>query len=398
MNMKRIYRSLLLAAVACLPLFTSCDDDNDSNPTLSIPESFVLNTPEFAMSNVYDLPASEFVNLTTSQPDYGGWPAAVTYKVQLSLDGTDEEGWQELANEYTSTNIKVPAAAVNAAVLDMYRAANDDADPEGELPLYVRLRAYLTGNGTNDSFGEVFSNAVALNVISYDTPSDVTLPTAIYVCGNSIDVAWTTWKPLAPVYGKEGRFYTMIYNNADGFKWGFKPNDWFGFEKINEWDTSNAPGLTVSGNDGGTAGDIIFNQTGWFTLEFICKVVGSELQTKVIVSPGQVGVIGNSIGSWDGIVTSMPATKTSWTFNAFTATGELRAYIVVPGEDWWRTEFTMYKGETVYYRDFDIPSDWQAGAAEKANPPKEDPENYSQTVGAGKTLTVNFDNNTGSIE
>ena len=53
--MKNIYRSLLLAAVACLPLFTSCDDDNDSNPTISFPETFVLNTPEFAANNVYDI-------------------------------------------------------------------------------------------------------------------------------------------------------------------------------------------------------------------------------------------------------------------------------------------------------------------------------------------------------
>jgi hypothetical protein len=89
---------------------------------------------------------------------------------------------------------------------------------------------------TGAHFGEVFSNAVSVNVLSYDTPSEVTLPTAIYVCGNSIADAWSTWKPLAPVYGREGRFYTMIYNGGDGFKWGYKPEDWFGYDLINEFD------------------------------------------------------------------------------------------------------------------------------------------------------------------
>ncbi len=83
--MKKILNSMLLLIVAAVPLLTSCEDDNDSNPTLSIPQSFVLNTPGLAAGNVYDLPNGT-VNLTTNQPDYGGWPAAVTYAVQaLSL-------------------------------------------------------------------------------------------------------------------------------------------------------------------------------------------------------------------------------------------------------------------------------------------------------------------------
>ena len=383
---------MLFAAVACLPFFTSCEDDNDSNPTISFPESFVLNTPEFAENNVYDLPASSSINLTTSQPDYGGWPAAVTYAVQISLDATDDNGWNELKNTSTSTKISISSAELNAAVLDMYRKAHEDADPEDVMPLYVRLRAFLADTG--EHYGEVFSNAITLNVMSYDTPSDVTLPTEIYVCGASIAEAWSTWKPVAPVYGKVGRFYTMIFNNADGFKWGYKPNDWFGYDKITEFDNQVAGMNITAASDG----NIVFDKAGWYVLEFICKIVGNEVQIKLVVAPGAAGVIGNSVGNWDGTPMTAPADKSEWTFSAFTATGELRAYIQVPGEDWWRTEFTLYKGTTVYYRDFDIPSDWKAGATEKADPPKEDPENYSQEVGPGKTLKVNFDRNTGSIE
>lgn len=382
--MKKIYRSLLLAAVACLPLFTSCEDDNDSNPTISFPETFVLNTPEFAANNVYDIPAASYVNLTTTQPDYGGWPAAVTYAVQISLDNTDEDGWTELSTTYPSTIINIPAAELNATILDMYRTAHDDADPEGEMPLYVRLRAYLADTG--EHYGEVFSNEITLNVLSYDTPSDVSLPTSIVVCGNSIGEAWNTWKPLAPVYGKEGRFYTLIYNNADGFKWGYKANDWFGYDMIDEID-NQVDGLEITG---ASDGNIVFNKAGWYVIKFETKVVGDKIVVKMIVAPGAAAVTGNAVdnASWSGVNMTAPATKDGdWTFSNFTGTGELRAYIVVPGEDWWRTEFTLFEG-SLFWRTVDIPQNWAENVG----------ADYSVEVGPGKTLKINFDNYTGSVE
>lgn len=397
MNMKKIYENLLLVMVACLPFFTSCEDDNGSNPTLTIPASFVLNTPEFGASNVYDLPASSELHLTTSQPDYGGWPAAVTYMVQISLDQIGAGGWTELSTAYTSTEIAIAASELNTTILDLYRAANDDADPEGIIPLSVRLRAYLADSDINN-FGEVYSNAISLNVLSYDTPSDVTLPEQIVVCGNSIADAWSTWKPVAPVYGKEGRFYTMIYNDADGFKWGYKANDWFGYSMITEFD-NQVEGLTISADGDG---NIVFDKAGWYVLEFITKIVGPEVQVKLVVAPGAAGVRGACAGGdWDSDHLMTPSTGKDgdWTFVS-EGSGELRAYIIVPGEDWWRTEFTLYQGADkpypLYFRDFDIPGDWASSASEKGG--KDDPDNYSVSVITGQTLKVNFDRNTGSVE
>ena len=376
--MKKIYKSLLLAMVACLPFLTSCKDDHGSNPTLWIPASFELNMPAFAVNNVYDLPAAETLNLTTSQPDYGDIPLAVTYAPQISLDGS---AWEELATTFTSTDIQLSTALLNSKILELYRAAHEDADPEGVLPLNIRLRAYLA-DADKTNFGQVYSNAITVNVLSYDIPSDVTLPEQIVVCGNSIAEAWKTWKPCAPVYGREGKFYTMIYNNADGFKWGFKENDWFGYDLINEID-NQVDGLKITADNDG---NIVFNKAGWYVLEFICKIVGPEVQTKLVVAPGAAGVIGNSIGNWDGILMDVPAGKTEWTFSGFTATGELRAYISVPGEDWWRTEFTLYQGE-LYWRVVNIVDNWTEVGPE-----------YSVEASSGKTLKINFDRNTGSLE
>ena len=144
--------------------------------------------------------------------------------------------------------------------------------------------------------------------------------------------------------------------------------------------------------------NIVFDKAGWYVLKFVIKVSGNKLNTTMYVAPGKVYVIGNSIDSWEGVPMTAPEGKGLWTFSDFVKSGELRAYIEVPGEEWWRTEFTLYNKETIYYRDFDIPSDWAAGAAEKAKPAKEDPENYSITVGPGMTLSLDFDNNTGSIK
>ncbi len=380
--MKKIYNSLLFAMVVCLPFLTSCKDDNGSNPTLSIPSAFVLNVPEFAVNNTYDLPAATTMHLTTSQPDYGGFPIAVTYAVQIAIEGSN---WQELSNTYSSTEIDIPTATLNAKILDMYRAAHEDADPEGVLPLSIRLRAYLP-DADIKNYGQVYSNAITVNVLSYDQPSDVTLPEQIVVCGNSIAEAWKTWKPCAPVYGRVGKFYTMIYNNADGFKWGFKENDWFGYDMITEID-NQVDGLEITA---ASDGNIVFSKAGWYVLEFICKIVGPEVQTKLVVAPGAAGVTGAAVdnGSWSGVAMTAPASKDgNWTFSDFTGTGELRAYITVPGEDWWRTEFTLYQGE-LYWRTVDIPQNW----AENVGP------EYSVEVSSGKTLKISFDTNTGSVE
>lgn len=380
MNMKKIYKSLLFALVAAVPFLTSCKDDNDSNPTLSIPNSFVLNTPEFAANNLYDLPGSS-VTLTTTQPDYGGWPAAVIYAVQVSLDGS-EGSWTELGTTSTSTVVKANGDEINTAVLDMYRAANNDQDPDGSLPIYLRLRAYLSNNTNN--LGECYSNAVQVNVLAYEPPAEVALPTAVYVCGNSIADAWSTWKPLAPVYGKDGRFYTLIYNGGDGFKWGNKPNDWFGYDMIDTFDDQAGAGISAASD-----GNIVFANAGWYVLEFIAKIVGNDVKYTLIVNPGDACVIGNAVdnGSWSGVSMNKPDGKGEWTFTDFTGDGELRAYINVPGEDWWRTEFTLYNGE-LFWRTMDIPHNWAEDLGAE----------YSVTVGAGKKLVVDFDRNTGSVE
>jgi hypothetical protein len=72
---------------------------------------------------------------------------------------------------------------------------------------------------------------------------------------------------------------------------------------------------------------------------------------------------------------------------AFAGGGELRAYIKIPGIDWWRTEYTIYKG-ACYWRANDIPSNWATNVGAE----------YSVQVSAGQKLYVNFDTNTAEVK
>lgn len=382
--MKTTYKSLLFAIMAVVPFLTSCKDDNDSNPTLSIPSSFVLNTPEMAANNVYDLPYGT-VNLTASQPNYGGWPAAVTYAVQVSLDGNE---WTELPTTYTNPRMNVDGSEINDVVLPLYRTAHNEEDPASGLPVYLRSRAFLADTGSN--YAEVYSNSVTINVFAWEAPQELALPTNIYVCGGSIADAWSTWKPVPLIWTKEGQFYTMIYNNADGFKWGNKPNDWFGYDMIDEFD-NQVDGLEIS-TDGD--GNIVFNKAGWYVLKFVASIEGKKIKYKLTVAEGKACVIGAAVdgGSWSGVEMTPPADKDGyWTFSDFTGTGEMRAYIVVPGVDWWQTEFTILNGNgDLVWRDAEHNSDsnWKDDVGEE----------YSVSVGPGSTIKVNFDRNTGIVE
>ena len=83
-----------------------------------------------------------------------------------------------------------------------------------------------------------------------------------------------------------------------------------------------------------------------------------------------------------------PADQTGeWVSPAFGGDGELRAYIKIPELDWWRTEFTIYKGE-VFWRDCNLVDNWA----------KNKGADYSVACSVGQKLYVNFDKNTAKVE
>lgn len=157
--MKTIKLASGLMIVAAAMMFASCDDDRGDNPTLdtdNLPTSFVLNTPAYA-DNTYDLANSTSINLTCSQPDYGGEPLGVSYYVQVALDKAFTK-YTQLSSFYTTANMNVNATEMNNAIVKLYQAANSGADPSGKVQsIYVRLRAMLSNYSKADCFSNIIN-------------------------------------------------------------------------------------------------------------------------------------------------------------------------------------------------------------------------------------------------
>lgn len=388
---------MLLPAMVLPLLFTSCSDDNDSNPTLDLShaaDGFVLNTPAYAENNTYDLASASGLTLTCTQPNYGGIPYVVRYYVQVALDQkflTDTTATHtELATSYTTAKMSVDASELNSTLVDMFQAANPDTSVPETMPVYVRLRAVIDGTA-NPYLGQSYSNIITLPSVkaTYKAP-DAEFPEKLYVVGSSIQDAWSSWKVVPPVYGLTGNYYTMIYVPDGGsFKWGTFEQDWRGYSRFAAVNDNAGAEISEDGD-----GNLKVAHGGWFVLHFVGELSSDKknINYSLNVYPAAAYIIGATTGGdWTDSNAAWAMTPSAdkdgqWTSPAFTGDGELRAYIKIPGVDWWRTEFTLYKGNC-YWRNVDIPNNW-------ANDVGAD---YSVAGTAGQKLYVNFDKNTAEV-
>ena len=389
---------MLLPALVLPLLFTSCDDDRDSNPTLDlshVADEFVLNTPAVAENNTYDLISAKSLRLTCSQPNYGGVPYSMKYYVQVSIDpafvsdGTATH--TELATFYRTADMQVNATEINNAIVALFQAANPDTSVPEEMPVYIRLRAVI-GDATDTSLGETFSNTITLRSVkaTYEAP-DAKFTDNLYLIGSSIQDPWKSWKPIPKVFGMEGNYYGIIYLPAGGeFKWGTENNDDRGYNRIKEINDEAEAGISE-----GEEHRIKVAKAGWYTLLFKGKITEDKknIEWTLTVYPTQICLIGACIGQteWgfaDNTALTAPADqKGEWVSPAFTDSKELRVSVKVGKIDWYRTEFTLYKGN-VFWRRYDIVNNW--AETEGAD--------YSVTPQVGQKLYINFDNYSAEVK
>ena len=398
-NIGRLFSLLALTSF----VLTSCEKDDNSNPTF-IPNasSFVLNTPANAENNTYDLASANGLNLTCTQPDYGGVPYVVKYFVQVSLDQTfgsnSNANFRQLDTPYTTASMNVDPLEINNAMLAMYKDANGDvAYPATARQLYVRLLATPV-NLAGTPMDSVYSNVITLpKVLATYVAPKLTYPQSLYLVGSSIGndsdkKYWSYWKKMAPVYGndpqKGGDFYSIIYAKAgDSFKWGESEGDWRGYKNVAEFDDQASAGISEQTGDG----NIVIANAGWYTIYVTTKLGASEVAYTFHIYPAAAYTIGKATGSWadanSDLALQQPATQfDNWISPAFTAAGELRAYIKVPRLDWWRTEFTLFNG-SIYWRDLNIIDSWTEKGAD-----------YSVACSPGQKLYVDFNLNTGEVK
>lgn len=123
-------------------LFTACDDDNDSNPTLKSPTSFVLNTPAIANSHI-ELANSGKIIVTCSQPDYG-FPASTDYSLEASLNADMSDAFEAVSAQKSAV-LGIDAASLAASLTDKLKSKGKvEADFPIDVKVYLRAKAVQT--------------------------------------------------------------------------------------------------------------------------------------------------------------------------------------------------------------------------------------------------------------
>lgn len=383
--MKNIIKSALLLIMS-LSLMTACSDDNDSNPTLNKPTEFKLNTPALADAAI-DLANSSKIILTCSQPNYG-FPASTVYTVQVATK-EDMSDLKELEQTSVSAKIEVDAQTLASTLTNTYlEQGKTDADFPIDSKVYFRVRAYVAdaaGNKVADS--EILSNVVSLNNVHllYSLPP-VNLPTKIYMNGNFCGWNWDKCLEMVPVYDHPETFWHLVYIDDSGFK--FNTNkDWDGGEK-------GFSGINIGGDCAGdiidNGGNIASNKPGWYLVIVTTSVSGRNIVFDVKFNKPEVFLLGAAAPEgWEENVESamftVPTTAdgdfVSPAFVADIPEGDdsgLRAYVKIPDNDWWHSEFMVFDKKIVY----------RGEGGDQAR----------VSCSKGQKLYLNFSNETGEIK
>ena len=353
--MKKILKSALLIMMG-LVMFTSCEDDNDSNPIVKTPTEFRLNTPALAATNI-DLTNSSAIVFTCSQPNYG-FPASTMYKVQVSLK-EDMTDFVELDQSFPNTVCSVDAAMLASTLTTMeLNAGKSEADFPMDVKVYVRMRAYMT-NDTGEPVAdtEILSNVICLeNVHLNYSLAPVTMPEHLYVVGGFCGWDWGNSFEFVPVYEHPEMYWRMVWIDEAGVKIN-TAKDWDGNQKgYNDITVAGDLADKISANGDG---NICSTTPQWYLMVVTASVSGRDIKYTVEFNEPNVYLIGEAMGQTEykelaedckfTVPATMDADFVSPAFTGNTPDGAgVRAYVKVPGNDWWHSEFMVFNGEIAY--------------------------------------------------
>lgn len=201
------------------------------------------------------------------------------------------------------------------------------------------------------------------------TPFKPIYPDAVYMIGQEFG-GWNWTNPgvteMIPVWGQAGKFWAVRYfaDPGNGFKWNTKK----------EW---GGDFFSLGKNVGFTAkeGNAFVSQAGFYI------VVIDYTINAITIEPAKVYGMGDCFGGWN--TGKYPFTADGNVMKiTTTGAGDLRMYAnssaAGVGGDWWRMEFILRDGKIEY----------------RGNGNDQEPR---VNVGAGKTVTLNFNSGTGTI-
>lgn len=397
--MKKIIKSALLV-LCSVCLFTACEDDRDSNPTLQKPSdgSLVLNTPAMAENAVYDLANSTTLTFTLAGlPNYG-FPAYTSYDLEVSLNADMSNSVVVATTPYAK--IEVDAALLASTLTELECAAGKgEADFPMEIPLYLRARANAMKNAGGVIDGtETVSNIIKLNQVHllYSLPP-VTTPDNLYVTGSFNGWDWNTSLSMVQCYDGANVFWRLVWIDDSGIKFN-AAMAWDGGEVGYNQLNSITGDLADEIKDGG--GNIASSNPSWYLMIITTSVSGRDIVYDAQFNKPTVWLMGpvTPLANWseleEGCDFTVPTTKdddfVSPAFAGDAPGGDgdgVRAYVKVPGFDWWKSEFMIYDGKIEY-----------RGMGEDQN--KEAPAGFGYRVAGskGQKLYLNFSTGTGVIK
>ena len=232
-NMKKIYNLAMVLLVGTMAM-TSCEDDNESNPTLVQPTSFVLNNP--VITGNLDLQKSTTVALTWSQPrPYNDFdtPVIPTYKVQISPTGNFNKEYDANLEDNTGAdfftleetynsgqNVELNVETIDRKLVQLC-GWTDASQVPANLDLSIRVKAAIQDAGFHE-YNPIYSNVVTLKTVPYYIELKPASPILWYFVGDCIGSS--SWS-----------------NNADGVGTGLVPMFLVPNE---EYDKATGAGLT----------------------------------------------------------------------------------------------------------------------------------------------------------
>ena len=397
--MKNILK-ISLALLCGLVLTTACSDDNDSNPTFQRPTQFVLNTPSMASSTI-DLAHSETLTLYCSQPDYG-FPARTIYSVQLATKD-DMSDVVDLKGTYDKTEIAIATSTLASTLTNiMLEQGKTEEDFPMDIPVHLRVKAFAANSvGTMIEGSEIFSNWITLNNVHLlYSLAPVTTPEALCVAGNFNGGSWDTALDMVQVYDAANVFWHLVFIDDKGIE-------------LNQEHTAGDfvvgySQVTVGGDLGeeivNADGKIASSNPGWYLVVVTTSVTGRKINYDVQFNRPEVYMMGpiTPLGAWseleEGTMFEVPdeadADFVSPPFAASVPGGDgdgVRAYVKIPGYDWWKSEFMIYGAEVDGYK----PLEYRG-----MGPDQNDASSFGERVkgNEGQRMYFNFTKEIGKIE
>lgn len=337
--MKNIFKSILLL-LCSVCLFAACADDNDSNPTLTIPATFQLNTPAFATATTV-LANSTELPFTWSQPDYGGFPVAAQYQMEFSI-----------SQSFTTSVAQAEADETGATIPDyvaldqIYNGCSGSVNPSllarglqqiarwpdaASVPATLTIYARLVADYANQL---VYSNIVPISVAPYYVELKNAPIETWWLIG--ADIADGSWGgdmgkciiPMQPIEGEEydkktgqGKIRWIGYLAGNGFKLKLYPDSW-----DYQWGQGDSFGTFVK-NDGGSS-DIKVPEAGLYAV--ILDTGKDNLEVVSYDGPSKVFegmAISGSFNDWGD--TEMTPCSTDWENHDWYVTQHLDAGVEI---------------------------------------------------------------------